>query len=312
MKKYIFVVILNSIYVLSAFSQAEIPVVYKDYVNFNENSKRIKEAKIHVRTEVSQVEGKQDTLRVCWFDAGGNLAKEYRYSKVNGKDTLPVKNNYSYVYGTNGMLIQKIDSSGAEVVKFNIYYDDIGTITQEREYNAKGKKVREVNYEYDDLSRLVEANEVNYIDNCKTTALYEYDSYNNVAKHTLKKSCPGSESVTSAYQYFYKYDNKYNIIEKQSIFPDKTFKTETFQYDNNGNIVKSYESISKDEYNEYAYYYDKLNNRIKTEKKEVTGLFYKSYTEETTYDEKGALIETRITGPDEKVVLTKKFVYEYY
>jgi hypothetical protein len=300
------------IYSFEAYSQVEVASIYKEYFKINENPKKIKDSKIRRFTELTTVNGKQDTVRVNSYDINGNLSQEIIKSFAATPDDRDVRFNYNYVYDSFGKLIQKVDSSGAEVKKIMLYYDDIGNIEQEKEFNSRGKNNREVSFEYDELSRLIESTEINHINGCRTVQQFEYDSYNNLVTIKSDRSCKDMGNEISVVKYNYKYNNKYNIIEKLSILPNGSFKTETFQYDSMGNMIQSYESVNKSEYNEYLIAYDKNNNKYQIDKKVVAGDIVKHYTEQFKYDDKGNVIEDKYSDENGKVLSVHTYYYEFY
>jgi hypothetical protein len=297
---------------LDAVSQVEVASIYKEYIKINENPKKFKDAKIRKFVELTSLNGKQDTVRMNIYDINGNLSQEIIKSFAASPDDRDVRLNYCYSYDNFGKLIQKVDSSGADVRKITLTYDDIGNIESEKETNSKGRKNREVTFEYDELSRLIESTEINYINGCKTVQQFEYDSYNNLVTIKSDRSCKDMGNDLSVVKYNYKYNNKYNIIEKQSILPSGSFKTETFQYDSKGNMIQSYESASKSEYSEYLIAYDKNNNKSQVDKKIVAGESVAHFTETFKYDDKGNVIEDKYADEKGNVLSVHTYYYEFY
>jgi hypothetical protein len=294
------------------YSQVELPAVFKLYIKINENPKRIKDAKIKRYTEVADIKGKQDTVRINAYDTNGNIIYEKIVSIASNTNDKNITISYTYTYDGARKLIQKIDSTGKAYRRITLSYDDIGNLIQEKEHNNNGIVIRDASYEYDELSRLIESKELNIIYDCKSGTLYKYDSYNNLVSMKIERSCKDGPVEKTNYKYVYNYDKKGNIIEKQVGLIGGSYKTETFKYDNKGNMVQSYEELSKDSYKEYTYGYDNDNRKSQIDKKEVYGIEIKQFSEQFKYDNKGNLIEDKYVDADGNVISLHTYVYEYY
>jgi len=292
------------------YCQAEYPKVFIDYVKINESSKKIKDAKIRKCTEIKTANNRQDTMKTLYYDDNGNLLQKYLLAEAsNFSDGDYGYISYFYLYN-NGILVQKIDSSNGEALKTIISYDEFGNISKE-EIKAHNEIIREISYEYDNLSRLIESVEKDLVQNCKTTQRYDYDSYNNLAKLSVKSSCSGIGSNLNATTCSYKYDSKYNIIEKRTTYPTGSYKIESFKYEK-GSLIESYASSNKEAYIKYVYFNDAASNSIKVEETEVIREIFTKYTRLLKYDKYGNLLEEQYTGPDGKEIYTRKNIYEYY
>ncbi len=298
-------------YFSNVYAQAEKSAIYNDFIKINESAKKIKDAKIQKCSEVVINGYVQDTIKSFSYDKSGNLTQQLIISLDTNKFWKKVGTvNSSFIYDKEGHLAQKIDTLGKAIIKTNLFYDDIGNITRLEENNASGNLLREVTYDNDALSRLTESTEINYINSCKTVTTYSYDSYNNITKLSMKNSCQDIGDKTTVTSFGYKYDKKYNIVEKLSKYPNGLTKSETFVYDTKGNIISAKESSGSEQYYEYAYTYDNSNNRIKTETKEISGDQTYNSTEVFKYDKFGNLLEAQ--SSDKSGDITFKFVYDYY
>ncbi len=308
---WILILFISNFYTLDSFSQAETPLIYRQYLNLNKNSKKIKEAKIQKSVEVITANSKTDTAAIYYFDNMGNIIQELiRMPDTTSKENKYFYLNYSYKYDKDNRLIEKIDSTNNILKKTELEYDDNGTITKEVEYDSKYKRIREISYDYDALLRLIESTEINTTDKIITT--YAYDSYSNMTKVNIKNSSGDAGSKSGNSTYVYKYDNKDNIIEKQTLIPGGGYKTETFKYDSKGVLTESYEISGRDTYTEFIYYYDKSFNKIKVEKTETSGDNKSSYTELISYDNFGNVIEDQNKGSNSEIISGTKYFYEYY
>jgi hypothetical protein len=306
-------ILLALVFLLTASygQQAEYPAVVNNYLKINDNSKKINASNIRKCTELMLVKGRQDTLKINYYDKAGNLSQQYLYLVAAGDKAGIDYHNSFYLYGKDGRLMQKIDSSSNEIKRIVISYDDVGNISKE-EVKSKNEVIKEISYEYDNLSRLIESTEKDLIGSCKIVEQYAYDSYNNLAKLTVKNSCNNSISKSLVTTISYKYDAKYNIIEKQSAFPSGGFKNETFKYDAKGLLVESYESTGPDSYNKVIYEHDIPNGIVKSEKTEVVGEVQTRFNQVFKYDKNGNLLEEKYSGPKGEEIYTRKNIYEYY
>lgn len=312
MSKYLILVIIFFISVNKLYSQVELPALIKQYVKINENTKKIKDAKIRRITELADTKGRQDTVRINAYDINGNLVYEKIVSLASNANDKDIKFSYTYQYDGTGKLIKKIDSTGKFVKSIQLNYDDIGNIIQEQEFNNNNMVIREAGYEYDELSRLIESKELNILYDCKSNIKYAYDSYNNLVNMKVERSCKDGATEKSNYKYVYNYDKKGNVIEKQTLLTGKSYKIEKFKYDSNGNLVESKEELSKDSYKEYEYSYDLKNQRYRIDRKEVYGAEIKQFSEQLKYDDKGNLIEDKYADADGNTISVHSYYYEYY
>ena len=295
-----------------AFSQAEMPELYNNFIKINDNARKIKAAKIKLYAEIMSAGGKDDTLNIYQYDTNGILIKRLiENTDTTRKENKTFYENYNYIY-KDGRLIQRIDTINGDIWKTILYYDDLGNISKEEIY-FRTKLAMDMNYDYDELGRLIESDEVNYYQSCKIVEKYAYDSYNNMAKRNIKNDCKDLEGKANEYKFAYKYDKKSNIIEKQSTYPSGGYNTEQFKYDPKGNMTEYYESNSKNEYSEAIYTYDpKTNTKLKGDRKEVIGGFTTLYAEKFIFDNKGNLIEDQNFNPNGELMLSKKYYYEFY
>lgn len=312
MLKNLIIITLILFSINALYSQVELPVVLKQYVKINENTKKIKDAKIRKFTEIAEANGRQDTARINAYDNNGNLIYEKIITRASNDKDKDISMSYSYNYDGFGKLTKRIDTTGKFVKRIELKYDEIGNLIMEQEYNNNNIVFREVNYEYDELSRVIEAKEVNLIYNCKTETKYGYDSYNNLVNIKIERSCKDGPPEKTNYKYTYKYDNKGNVIEKLTQQFGKNYKTETFKYDSNGNLVESYEELNKDNYKQFAYSYDLKNLKYQIDRKEVYGADVKQFTEQLKYDEKGNIIEDKYVDSDGNIISVHTYSYEYY
>jgi hypothetical protein len=311
-KSFLLIISLLFIELTSLYSQAEFPRVVMDYQRINDNAKQIRESKIRKCVEVKLVNNVADTMKILYFDNNGNLLQQF-IADESTKDADDYKKsyfNYFYLYDITGKLIQKIDSSGGNVLKFTLSYDDVGNISGE-EVKSHNEVIREVTFEYDQLSRLIESKEKDIIQGCKTTETYSYDSYNNLAKLIYKTSCSQSTKAPST-TYIYKYDQKSNIIEKQTSLSAGGFKTEMFKYGDKGRLTETYITTGKDSYIKYVYTNDIANNTIKIEKTVGDGEVTATSMQVLRYDKFWNLIEEQSIAPNGKELYTKKNIYEFY
>jgi hypothetical protein len=308
--KFVFVLISISRF---CFSQAEMTPVYNDYYRINENSKKIKDAKIRKCTSLIITKDNTDTLDISYYDINGSLKSETKIVIVsNNADAKKLYQRYTFKYDENGRVLEKIDSTGDIVKRIVLSYEQDGTLSSEEVMNSRGEVIKDISHDYDELSRLIESTEKDREAKCKTVKKYAYDSYNNMAKYSLSSNCTDSLSKALDITYVYKYDNKSNIIEKNSYFSSKSFKTESFKYGANGKVSQSYVIMGNDNYTQSLYFYDNLNYLIKIEKTDVNGTVTKKSLVFYTNDKFGNVLEIRelsLTGVQYFLI---KYEYEYY
>jgi hypothetical protein len=294
-------------------AQGEMTSVYNEYYRINENSKKIKDARIKKSVSLIITKDRTDTLNISYYDINGNLVNEM--NKIVVSTTVESKiiyQKYSYKYDELNRVAEKIDSSGGSVIRKVISYEEDGTLSAEDILNSKGEVIKEISHEYDQLARLIESTENDNIAKCKTVKKYTYDSYNNLAKYVLSSNCTDSLSKAVNITYVYKYDNKSNIIEKNSYFSSTSFKTETFTYGANGKVSKSYVITGNEVYTNNVYFYDNSNFLTKIEINEVNGEDKKKFLRFYTNDKFGNVIEIReltLTGTQ---IYLMKYEYEFF
>lgn len=296
-----------------ALCQGEMTSVYNEYVKINENAKRIKDAKIRRSVSIITTKDRTDTLNTSYYDINGNLTNELNSVIVSTIDeSKKIYQKSTFKYDEYSRVIEKIDSSGNEVKKKVLHYEEDGTLSGEDIYDWKGELIKEISHEYDPLSRLIETAEKNSSAKCRTIKKYTYDSYNNMAKYVLSSNCTDSASKSVNITYVYKYDSRSNIIEKNSYFSSKSFKTEKFTYGANGKVYQSYVITGPEIYTLNLYFYDNSNLLTKIEKSEVNGEDNKKFLIFYKNDKFGNVIEIReltVTGVQSYVL---KYEYEYY
>jgi hypothetical protein len=292
-------------------AQAEHPAVFNNYVKINDNSKKVKDSKIRKCTEVIISNKRQDTLRYHYYDDNGNLTQQFIYLEPEGDNITGDFHNYFFLYDKSARLVQKMDSSKNEAKRTIIEYDEFGNISKE-EIKSQGEIISEITYEYDNLSRLIESKEKDRMRGCSIVEQYTYDSYNNLTRLSVKNSCDNLSSKPLVTAINYKYDQKYNIIEKRTTYPSGNYKIENFLYDPKGNLTESYESTSEASYIKYVYTYDIPSNTVNVEKTEVTGDFKTKYRQNRKYDKFGNLLEEQYLGPKGELMYILKNIYEYY
>ena len=305
----IFVIILFNFSFL--YAQAEHPAVFNNYIRINNDSKKIKDAKIRKCTEIIISNNRQDTLKFQYYDNNGNLSQQFIFSEAEGDNSSRDYHNYFFLYDKDGRLVQKMDSSKNEVKRTIIDYDEFGNISKE-EVKSQAMVISDISYEYDNLSRLVESTEKNSVGNCKIVEQYSYDSYNNLTRLSVKNSCDNLSNKPLVTTINYKYDQKYNIIEKRTSFPSGGYKIENFLYDPKGNLTESYESTSESSYIKYVYSYDIPSSTVNVVKTEVIGDFKTKFTQIRKYDKFGNFLEEQYLGPKSELMYTLKNIYEYY
>jgi hypothetical protein len=295
----------------SVYSQAEYTDLVREYVKINENAQKIKVAKIKSVAEIFISGTINDTLRAAEYDVNGNLTGE-----LTKRDTSAEKNGaflikrYGYMY-KDGLLIERVDMSGAVPKKHYITYDDVGNISNEV-VKEQGKVILETDYEYDNLSRLIESSSKDVVNSCKINESYSYDSYNNLAKKSTKNECLGSKTKPVNTIFTYKYDSKNRILEKQSTYPNAGYKMLTYKYGKNGEVTEFYESEGTDSYENTIYVYDDKTSTINVEKNEVIGELTKKITGVIQNDKFGNIVEEKYYDSNGKLLYTKKNIYEYY
>jgi len=294
-------------------SQAEMTPVYNEYIKINENSKKIKNAKIKKSISIITTKDRTDTLNISYYDVNGNLVNELNSVIIStSAEIKKVYQKLNFKYDEYARVIEKIDSSGDEIKRKVLHYEDDGTLSGEEIFDSKGELIKELSHEYDQLSRLIETTEKDNFFKCKTIKKYIYDSYNNMAKYVLSSNCTDSASRAVNITYVYKYDKKSNIIEKNSYFSSKNFKTESFTYGANGKIYQSYMITGTEIYTLNLYFYDGSNFLTKIEKTEVNGEDKKKFIIFYKNDKFGNVLEIReltLTGVQNYVL---KYEYEYY
>ncbi len=292
------------------FSQAEYPRSVKTYLKINDNAKLIKQSKISISTEVLLSGGREDTLRVSFYDQDGYILKEI--SKIDTsaeKKGEFITRNYSYVYNNFKLLTEKVDSSYASPKKYYLKYDEFYNITDEEVF-VNNKLVQKYEYEYDDLSRLIETTQKDVIYDCKIIDTYDYDSYNNLVKVISKNRCIQGENKPLETKYNYTYDKDYRILEKRTNSTSGEVKTETFTYTADGKPESSYEITGRDSYISRKYTYE--NNNIRIKKIETIGELSTGSDILIKFDKAGNRILEEYFDPSGKLLYSYKFVYNYY
>jgi hypothetical protein len=307
--KYI-TVFVGMIFAFSIYSQGEHPELIGRFVRINLNAAAIKSAKTSKCTEILLNKISQDTVSIKIFNREGNLLQHYFKSDTAGGSTASLS-SYFYLYDSYGKLIQRIDSLSSGSIKNILDYDDMGNIT-ERESKSGSSTVSEASFDYDAMGRLIETVYRDVVMNCKTTEKYIYNTYNDMVKISSKSTCGDSDDRTITTQYNYKYDKQDKIIEKISILPGGSNKTETFSYDPKGNLKEMYVSTSNDYFINYVFVNDSVKN---TTIVEVTESFNdavnKSYRT-IVKDNFGNVQEEIFEDAAHKEIFRKKFVYEYF
>ncbi len=294
------------------FSQAEYPEVITKFVNINSGFKQIKNAKIKKSTQVLISKVKQDTLDIILYDVNGNIIREYNLEQDTGAGHKEYSyKNVSFMYDSSGRVLEKTDSSGKNIKKTVLEYEDNGNFSKEEEYINDTLVIKE-SFDFDDLSRLIECSGKNYSEDCKFVINYQYDSYNNLAKITSRNSCENDQNIPKEISYLNGYDKKSNIISKNTVTPAGLRKTETFKYDSKNRMIQSYESTGKTGYVEIIYSYDSLKNPAKIETSEIFGENIIKFIRSLKYDKFGNLLEVQYLEPNNELINTIKYYYEYY
>lgn len=295
------------------FSQAEMTSVYNEYVKINENAKKLKDAKIKKSISIISTKESTDTLNISYYDINGNLVNEMNSVIVSSSvESKKIYQKSAYKYDEQFRVLEKFDSTSGEVRRKVLHYEADGTLSAEEIYNSKGELIKESSHEYDQLSRLIETTEKDNLAKCRTDKKYAYDSYNNMAKYVLSSNCNDSASKSLNITYVYKYDNKSNIIEKNTYFSSKNFKTESFTYGSNGKLYQSYIITGPEIYTLSLYFYDNSNFLTKIDKTEVNGSEKTKYLVFYKNDKFGNVLEIReltVTGAQSYVL---RYEYEYY
>lgn len=297
-------------FAFGVYGQGEHPELIGKFVRINLNAASTKSAKISKCTEIQINRKTQDTVSIKIFNREGNLLQHYfRGDTAAGK--APSLSSYFYLYDSFGKLIQRIDSLPSGSLKNILEYDDLGNIT-ERESRLGSSTLTEASFDYDAMGRLVEAVYKDIVMNCKTTEKYVYNTYNDMVKISSKSTCGDSDDRTVTTQYNYKYDKQDKIIEKISILPGGSIKTETFSYDPKGNLKEMYVSTSTDYFINYVFVNDSVKN---TTMVEVTESFNdavnKSYRT-IVKDKFGNVQEEIYEDAAHNEIFRKQFMYEYF
>ncbi|HJY64351.1 MAG TPA: hypothetical protein VJ455_09360 [Ignavibacteria bacterium] len=298
---------------LDIYSQAEMTSLYIDYIKINENSGIIKSAKISGSTTILITNEGQDTINISYYDKNGLLKKEVSQFTVKAGEEIKrtVQKKY-FVYDEYGRLTVKLDSTNNVFKKTVITTEDNGNITGEEIYDSKNFLRTEISHDYDNLSRLIESNEKEIYEKCKTVKKYTYDSYSNMVSYKLSSTCTDSNYKSLNITFVYRYDSKNNILEKNTLYSDKNFKTESFTYGLNGKVNQSYILTGQDKYTVHLYYYDKSNFLVKQERTEVYGDERKKFTKNLTYDKFGNVLEVTETNEANEQTFKIKYVYDYH
>ncbi len=313
-KKKIFRLILALIAFLSCncalLAQAEYPRVLKTYLKINDNAKQIKDAKIKSSIEILSSNGRLDTIKISNYASDGFILNEI--SKIDtsrDKKGEYITRSYSYIYNNFRLLIEKFDSSGVNLKKYYLKYDEFYNITDE-ELFILNKLVQKYSYEYDDLSRLIESTQKDIANDCKVIETYDYNSYNNLVKMVTVNKCIGGEGKPLETKFIYTYDNSYRILGKTTNATSGDKKTETFTYNADGKPESSYEMTGTDSYTNRKYTYDK--NTVRILKTDVKGELSISSDVLIKYDKFGNRLEEEYFDPSGKLIYTYKFIYTYY
>jgi len=284
-----------------------------DYVKINENSTKIKSAKIYKSSTIIFSKDGEDTVNISFYDNNGLLKKEQNkfVLKTGSENKQTIQKTY-FIYDEFRNIAQKLDSVNNTYKKIIISYEDDGSISREEIYDSKDNKLKVISHEYDNLLRLIESTEKDIDASCKTTKKYAYDSYNNMASYKLTSTCKDSMYKSLNITFIYKYDNKNNVIEKNTLYSDKNFKTEFFKYGSNGKCSQTNILVGQDKYTVILHYYDKTNFLVKQERSEVNGEEKKNFIKTFTNDQYGNLLEIKETNEKGEHTLIIKYVYEYY
>ena len=293
----------------TSLAQAEYPRVLKTYLKINENAKSIKDSKIKKTIELLVIDSRQDTLKITDYDQDGYITSEFSKAVISKeKKGEYVIRNCTYVYNNFKLLTEKVDSTGEQLKKYYLKYDEFYNITDE-ELFVQNKLAQKYSYEYDDLSRLIETTLKDQENDCKIIETYDYNSYNNMVKLSVLNKCIGDKKPVET-KYNYKYDKDYRILEKLIISASGENKTETFTYTADGKPETSYEMMGGDSYINRKYTYD--NNNVRIQKTEVKGELSTSSDVLIKYDKLGNRLEEEYFDPNGKLLYTYKFIYTYY
>ena len=292
------------------YAQAEYPRAIRSYLKINDNAKLIKQSKISISTEILQVSGKDDTVKIVFYDPDGYILKEtVKVDTSFEKKGEFITRKYSYVYNNYKLLTEKIDSTSASPRKYSLKYDEFYNITDEEVF-LNGKLIQKYDYEFDDLSRMIESSMKDMVNDCKVVETYDYDSYNNLVLSTTKNKCIPGDDKPILVKYNYKYDKDYRILGKITSSSAGEYRTETFTYTADGKLESSYEISGKDSYITRKYVYD--NNSVRIKKIETVGELSTSSDILIKYDQAGNRILEEYYDTAGKLLYSYKFIYNYY
>lgn len=292
------------------YTQAEYPRAVRTYLKINDNAKLIKQSKISISTEILQITGKEDTVKMVFYDPDGYMLKEtVKIDTSVDKKGEFITRKFSYIYNNFKLLTEKIDSSSSSPKKYTLKYDELYNITDEEVF-INNKLTQKYDYEYDDLSRLIESSMKDLVNDCRIVDTYDYDSYNNLVLSTTKNKCIPGEDKPILVKYNYKYDKDYRILGKITSSSAGEYKTETFTYTADGKPESSYEISGKDSYITRKYVYD--NNTVRIKKIETIGELSTSSDILIKYDQNGNRLIEEYYDTEGKLLYSYKFVYNYY
>lgn len=153
------------------------------------------------------------------YDHIGNRIEEIYYDKSNH---VSEKTTFKYVKKGNEVEETRYDSDGGLDFRCVSKYDEKGNGIEHNGYNSDGSLSFKRQCRYDDIGNMIEE------------VVYEDEEVLVVDKF-------GKAEVTSLnYHYFYKYDNKGNIIECYGSNPKNPIKYK-YEFDSIGNWIKKIE-----------------------------------------------------------------------
>lgn len=306
----IFTLFLPFLWFNSAFAQAEYPAAIKSYIKLNENAKLIKDAKISRCIEILNIDGREDTVKVSYYDKDGYIISELsKIDTSSGKTNEFINQKLYFFYNNNKLLSDKIDSTYSMAKRYRLKYDELYNLTDD-ELFINNKLVQKNSFEYDDLSRMIEAVTKDIIHECKNVVNYKYDSYNNLVLIIENNKCVPVSNKPVETKYNYTYDKDYRILEKKTNTPNGKFKTENFTYTTEGKPASSYELNTDGSYINKKYIYDK--NTVKVQTTDVKGELFSSSELIIEFDKFGNRIQEQYFDNNGKQLYSYKFYYSYY
>ena len=220
---------------------------------------------------LTKCDEKGNTIESNSYDIDGNLYSQciFKYDNIGNNNEMNIYININSVLSLQEKEFYKYDqniyNSDGLKERAIFKYDQKGNVIERNSYNSDGNLIFKFTYKYDDIGNQIEENHYSPDGSLTDKSIYIYDDKNN--KIELNNYADVNSGIT--YKVTYKYNEKGNLIEENTIYTDNTFsflnRKETYKYDDRGSVIEqtSYKEDGSVTSDTYKYEYDNKSNWIK-------------------------------------------------